>query len=168
MDGFSELFCADSATASVSAPMGATAPASSASPTAQIPGAPAGRYPQPQRHTGPLPVRSAPVRNGQPTRAAGAGAGGSDWKKLRWSKKGGIEAVENDIISVIEGLKSTGGAGEDTSAENDVLLAIDQPDLLLDATGPEMGVGGTEVVEMIMGLRQVCCSSGSDGCWRTD
>ena len=157
MDGLSDLFSQVTSAASASTPAptstNSTGSTSSPAPGAHVSGLPAGRYPQPLRHTGPLPVRSAPIRNGQPTRVAA----GSDWKKLRWSKRGGIEAIENDIISVIEGLKNAGGAGEDTSvAENDVLLVIDQPDLLLAATGPGMGVGGTEIAEMIMGLRQVC------------
>jgi hypothetical protein len=39
--------------------------------------------------------------------------------------------------------------------ENDILLVVDQPDLLLAATGPGMACGATEMSEMIMGLRQV-------------
>lgn len=142
MDGLSELFSHDPAV-----PVNTATTNTTTTPSSQAPAA-TGRYPLPQRHAGTLPVRSAPV--GQPGRAPGA----SDCKKLRWSNKGGIDAIENDIVSVIEGLKS--GAGDDMAAENDVLLVVDQPDLLLAATGQGMGVGGTEILEMIMGLRQVC------------
>lgn len=47
-----------------------------------------------------------------------------------------------------------GSNGTDTDG-NDILLIVDQPDLLLAATGPKMGVGAMEMSEMILGLRHV-------------
>ncbi|KAL1959628.1 hypothetical protein VTO42DRAFT_1663 [Malbranchea cinnamomea] len=130
VDGLSELFSHDFANATTTT-----------SSTLQTPGA--GQYPQ--RHTGPLPIRSPVV--GQSNRGENSG-----WKKLRWSKHGGLDAIESDIVSVIDDLN--GGSQEGAATDNDALLVIDQPDLLLAATGPSMGIGATEISEMIMGLRQ--------------
>lgn len=89
-----------------------------------------------------------------------------------------LDALERDIQDVVENLKAA------TAEESDVLLIIDQPDLLLAATGPNRGIGATEMGEWILGLQEVCCllSLGSafrvlrmrwrllvftcDNCWR--
>lgn len=39
--------------------------------------------------------------------------------------------------------------------DSDILLIIDQPDLLLAATGASKGIGATEMMEWVMGLQQV-------------
>lgn len=72
-------------------------------------------------------------------------------KKLHFSGRGtaALDALEKDIIAVIEQLK----AANDESEE--VLLIIDQPDFLLAATGASMGIGATEMSEWVMGLQQV-------------
>lgn len=72
-------------------------------------------------------------------------------KKLHFSGRGvpALDALEKDIVSVIEQLKAASDSSED------VLLIIDQPDLLLAATGPSMGIGATEISEWITGLQQV-------------
>ncbi|OJD12727.1 hypothetical protein AJ78_06726 [Emergomyces pasteurianus Ep9510] len=79
----------------------------------------------------------------------------SSSRKLRWSSAGGggLDALEEEIASVINDL------GGDTKSDerpmkNDILLVVDQPDLLLAATGPGMGVGAVEMGEFLLGLRQ--------------
>lgn len=52
---------------------------------------------------------------------------------------------------MVENLKAA------TAEESDVLLIIDQPDLLLAATGPNRGIGATEMGEWVLGLQEVCC-----------
>lgn len=76
-------------------------------------------------------------------------------KRLRLSGNGtaAIDALEKDIAAVINQLKSP-NPGVDGD-ESDVLLIVDQPDLLLAATGPNKGIGATEMGEWIMGLQQV-------------
>lgn len=65
--------------------------------------------------------------------------------------------LEKDIAAVINDLKtSTSG---DEQEEPEVLLIIDQPDLLLAATGPSRGIGATEMGDWVMGLQQVCYKS---------
>jgi hypothetical protein len=100
------------------------------------------------RQTGVSPCTRPAIQ--QPdSKRAGSG------KALRWSKKGGLEALERDIVSVIEDLNIGQSEEEMSQNENDILLVVDQPDLLLAATGPGMGCGATEMSEMIMALRQV-------------
>jgi elongator complex protein 6 len=72
-------------------------------------------------------------------------------KKLHFTGRGlaSLDALENDISSVIEQQKSSMEDGDE------LLLIIDQPDLLLAATGPSMGIGATEMAEWITGLQQV-------------
>lgn len=54
---------------------------------------------------------------------------------------------------MVEQLKTSKGGAED---EAEVVLIVDQPDLLLAATGPGRGIGATEMKEWVMGLEQVC------------
>lgn len=72
-------------------------------------------------------------------------------KKLRFSGRGteALDALERDITSVIQQYKSSGGESEE------LLLILDQPDFLLAATGPTMGIGATEMAEWVTGLQQV-------------
>jgi elongator complex protein 6 len=53
---------------------------------------------------------------------------------------------------VIEQLKTSKDGDE---GEPEVLLVIDQPDMLLAATGPNKGIGATEMGEWVMGLQEV-------------
>lgn len=72
-------------------------------------------------------------------------------KKLHFSGRGlaSLDALETDISSVIEQQKASMEEGDE------LILIIDQPDLLLAATGPNMGIGATEMAEWITGLQQV-------------
>ncbi|KAE8359363.1 hypothetical protein BDV27DRAFT_55238 [Aspergillus caelatus] len=74
-------------------------------------------------------------------------------KRLHLSGNGtaALDALERDIATVIQQLKaSTPGEAE----EPEVLLIVDQPDLLLAATGPNKGIGATEMGDWVMGLQQ--------------
>lgn len=74
-------------------------------------------------------------------------------KRLHLSGNGtaALDALERDIAAVIKDLKTpTPGEAE----EPEVLLIVDEPDLLLAATGPNKGIGATEMGEWIMGLQQ--------------
>lgn len=66
-----------------------------------------------------------------------------------------LDGLEKDIVNVIEQLKSA------RDEESEVVLIVDQPDLLLAATGPSRGIGSTEMMEWIMGLQQVSSSTQS-------
>lgn len=76
-------------------------------------------------------------------------------KRLHLTGQGtaALDALEKDIQDVVEQLKTT--PGEDEAETSDVLLIVDQPDLLLAATGSGQGIGATEMGEWIMGLQQV-------------
>ncbi|ODH48664.1 hypothetical protein GX48_05204 [Paracoccidioides brasiliensis] len=76
-------------------------------------------------------------------------------RKLRWSSKSNarLDALEYEISSAIDDLSSTSSSDEQP-VENEILLVVDQPDLLLAATGPGMGVGAVEMSEFLLGLRQ--------------
>lgn len=78
-------------------------------------------------------------------------------RKLRWSGtgNGALDALEQEIVSAINDLRSDDRASDEMPVDDDVLLVVDQPDLLLAATGPGMGVGAVEMGEFLLGLRQV-------------
>lgn len=61
----------------------------------------------------------------------------------------GLPAVSGLISNSIQSLKTS------PSSEEKVLLVIDQPDLLLAAVGD---VGPTNLGDMLLGLREVCCN----------
>ncbi|PGH26671.1 hypothetical protein AJ80_01617 [Polytolypa hystricis UAMH7299] len=130
VDGLSELF-----SGATSAPSAAALPIRSAPPVSS-------RQPAVTR----LPAEQ---QQQQQQRAATPAA----TRKLHWSTKGGLDAVERDIISAIEE-RNPNVPADEVSAENDTLLIVDQPDLLLAATGAGQGVGAAEMGEFIMGLRQ--------------
>jgi elongator complex protein 6 len=75
-------------------------------------------------------------------------------KRLHFTGRGqtALDTLEKEIVAVIDGLKQK-GPGDDE--ESEVLLVIDQPDLLLAATGPSQGITATEIGEWVMGLQQV-------------
>lgn len=60
---------------------------------------------------------------------------------------------------MIKQLKTPVTPGHEGEEEPEILLIVDQPDLLLAATGPAKGIGATEMGEWIMGLQQVCLGS---------
>ena len=106
------------------------------------------------------PPGAVPGRSPQPAVQTARGAGGNVTpkqaepgitKKLHFSGHGlaSLDALEKDISSVIEQQKSSMEDGDE------LLLIIDQPDLLLAATGPSMGIGATEISEWITALQQV-------------
>lgn len=80
-------------------------------------------------------------------------------KRLHLSGNGNaaLDALEKDIAAVINDLKSS--TSGDEQEEPEVLLVLDQPDLLLAATGPSRGIGATEMGDWVMGLQQVCYES---------
>jgi hypothetical protein len=72
-------------------------------------------------------------------------------KKLHFSGRGlaSLDELEKDISSVIDQQKASMEQGDE------LILIIDQPDLLLAATGPSMGIGASEMADWITGLQQV-------------
>ncbi|ODM18479.1 hypothetical protein SI65_06350 [Aspergillus cristatus] len=149
VDGLSELFYTPQA--QTAAPVAPSAPA---------PFAPAGR-PIPPRTA--LPVRGPPGASAPaPTPAVPGGclnraateAGPGPAKRLHLIGQGtaALDALEKDISDVVSQLKATGAGNDGEEAE--VLLIVDQPDLLLAATGPSKGIGATEMGEWVMGLQQ--------------
>ncbi|KAI1919792.1 hypothetical protein LOZ12_002247 [Ophidiomyces ophidiicola] len=74
--------------------------------------------------------------------------------KLQWSNTGGVEAIERAIISAIDSVNSSAGEDDRITATSNTLLIVDQPDMLLAATGVESKVGALEVKDMITCLRQ--------------
>lgn len=72
-------------------------------------------------------------------------------KILHFSGRGtaALDVLERDINAVIEQQKSSLEDGDE------LLLILDQPDFLLAATGPDMGIGAAEIAEWVTGLQQV-------------
>lgn len=75
-----------------------------------------------------------------------------------------FDGLEKCLATVMEKLKNTEG-NEDGS---DVMLILDQPDLLLAATGPGRGIGATEMMEWVSELEQVGFLSGDGKQWLTN
>ncbi|QMW33833.1 hypothetical protein G4B84_009299 [Aspergillus flavus NRRL3357] len=110
-----------------------------------------------------LPVRSqpspVPARTPQPVPRPGnvstnpASREIGPVKRLHLSGNGtaALDALERDIATVIKQLKAPIPGEAD---EPEVLLILDQPDLLLAATGPSKGIGATEMGDWVMGLQQ--------------
>ncbi|GAQ04762.1 hypothetical protein ALT_2083 [Aspergillus lentulus] len=142
VDGLSELFYAPSA------PQRSPAPPSSPSaipprtvlPLRTSPGAVPGRAPQTLLRPSPTVPSTASTENGRTKRLHFSGSG-----------FGALDALENDIANVIEQLKTSKDGDE---GEPEALLVIDQPDMLLAATGPNKGIGATEMGEWVMGLQE--------------
>ncbi|KAJ9283938.1 hypothetical protein DTO021C3_8473 [Paecilomyces variotii] len=142
IDGLSELFHSSTPTPAV-APSPFTAQPAAVSPR------------------GTLPVRSAPGTLRTPAQPAAAvpavgkaPSGSEPVKRLHLSGRGqaALDTLEKDIVAVINGLKGQKGPGNDD--ESEILLIIDQPDLLLAATGLSHGISATDMGEWIMGLQQ--------------
>lgn len=104
------------------------------------PGVVPGRAPQ------PMAPAATPKSTSTPNRLDAGIA-----KKLHFSGRSlaSLDAMEKDISLVIEQQKASMEDGDE------LILVIDQPDLLLAATGPSMGIGATEMAEWIAGLQQV-------------
>lgn len=111
--------------------------------------------------SGPVPGRSPAVPGRTPQAAPRAESANLNRpseigvaKRLHLSGNGtaALDGLERDIVAVIEQLKNTRDNDED---ESEVMLVVDQPDLLLGATGPGRGIGATEMMEWVMGLQQV-------------
>lgn len=137
MDGLSELFC-DPQTANLAFK---PSPANAGSPA---------RASLPLRQSGPVPGRSPSVA--APTdRKIGESRQPTDSKKLRLTGRGltALDSLEKDIVAVIEQLRGS------TDTSHELILIVDQPDFLLAASGPSMGIGATEIGEWLMGLQQV-------------
>ncbi|KAI5291100.1 hypothetical protein KEM54_006323 [Ascosphaera aggregata] len=75
-------------------------------------------------------------------------------QKLRWTGRPdqSLDNIQREIEYVIDKIKNKEQDG------NEVLLLIDQPDLLLAASGGE-SIGATELTDCIMGLREVVHST---------
>ncbi|RAL10607.1 uncharacterized protein BO97DRAFT_372395 [Aspergillus homomorphus CBS 101889] len=158
VDGLSELFSAPTTPTTTTTTITQTPPPSQPS----LRGGPI-----PQRTV--LPARSAPgpipARGPQlaPRPAATAPAPSvpsapreiGPVKRLHWSGNGAtaLEKLEKDIADVVEQLWATAATTEG-GEESEVLLILDAPDLLLAATGPNKGVGATEMSDWVMGLQQ--------------
>ncbi|KAF7587582.1 hypothetical protein BBP40_007023 [Aspergillus hancockii] len=145
VDGLSELFYAPTTTTSTAQPsFPNTTPARTVLPVRSQPGSAPSRNPQPQ----PQPI---PRPGNDSTNSASKEVG--PVKRLHLSGNGtaALDALERDIATVTRQLK-TPTPGE--TEEPEVLLIVDQPDLLLAATGPSKGIGATEMGEWVMGLQQ--------------
>ncbi|KAL4906858.1 hypothetical protein BDW74DRAFT_128667 [Aspergillus multicolor] len=147
VDGLSELF---------SSP---TTSAPSPTPSQPFASGPMSRTTLPTRpHPGIASLRQPPPSSagidGSPQMTKETGP----VKRLHLSGNGAaaIDAMERDITAVINQLMA---AGQGEEEESEVLLVVDQPDLLLAATGPSKGIGATELAEWIMGLQQAATAT---------
>ncbi|KAF7156417.1 hypothetical protein CNMCM5623_010087 [Aspergillus felis] len=142
VDGLSELFYAPSATQRSPVPPSSPSaiPPRTVLPLRTSPGAVLGRAPQ------PLPRPSSTVPS-----TASAESGRTKRLHFSGSGFGALDALENDIANVIKQLKTSKDGDE---GEPEVLLVIDQPDMLLAASGPNKGIGATEMGEWVMGLQE--------------
>ncbi|EAW21879.1 uncharacterized protein NFIA_070500 [Aspergillus fischeri NRRL 181] len=142
VDGLSELFYAPSATPRSPTPSSSPSaiPPRTVLPLRTSPGAVPGRAPQPLPRPSPTVPSRASTENGRTKRLHFSGSG-----------FGALDALENGIANVIEQLKTSKDGDE---GEPEVLLVIDQPDMLLAATGPNKGIGATEMGEWVMGLQE--------------
>ncbi|KAJ5118881.1 hypothetical protein N7448_010588 [Penicillium atrosanguineum] len=141
VDGLSELFSApQTVNAMPSVPSIASGPTRTSLPFRSQPGAVPGRG----------PPSAAPALAMNNDNLARSQTEQGIVKKLHFSGRGiaALDALERDIASVIQLQKSSMEDGEE------LLLIIDQPDFLLAATGPVMGIGATEMAEWVSGLQQ--------------
>lgn len=139
VDGLSELFSAPQANAAPAASSNVGSASRTTLPLRSQPGTVPGR--------GPPPSSPAERAGNAPRSQTELGIA----KKLHFSGRGtaALDALERDITSVIQQYESS---GEDS---DEFLLVLDQPDFLLAATGPTMGIGATEMAEWVTGLQQV-------------
>ncbi|KAB8077146.1 hypothetical protein BDV29DRAFT_68371 [Aspergillus leporis] len=141
VDGLSELFYTSTTTTSTARQQSpGTAPTRTVLPVRSQPARVPSRTPQPIPRPGNASTNLVSKEVGPVKRLHLSGNGTA-----------ALDALERDITTVIKQLKTT-TPGE--AEEPEVLLIIDQPDLLLAATGPSKGIGATEMVEWVMGLQQ--------------
>lgn len=113
---------------------------SSAGASRTIPGrGPVGRAPL-------APPARAPTNSS--TQTASGSNSSSTSKQLHASGQGSValDGLEKDILSVISSIKPADG-------DDDTVLILDQPDLVLAATP---GINAVDMSEWIIGLQQVC------------
>ncbi|KAJ6009341.1 hypothetical protein N7522_004357 [Penicillium canescens] len=139
IDGLSELFYAPDAATSNTSPAGLGSSPRTVLPLRSPPAAVPGKT---------LPPTAAPPRGNANVTRAQAEPGIA--KKLHFTGRGlaALDLMEKDIIAVIEHQKSSMEDGDE------LVLILDQPDLLLAATGPSLGIGATEMAELVTGLQQ--------------
>lgn len=99
------------------------------------------------------PSRPSHATTRAPTANASPRQGNAQPAKTQWKDNEGLNKIENDIVAAINQLKRQDTESETT--DDDVLLVIDQPDLLLAATGQGAGVGATQMEDWFLGLRSV-------------
>ncbi|KAH8426457.1 uncharacterized protein LDX57_004195 [Aspergillus melleus] len=146
VDGLSELFNPPVTTPSHSTPshFPGAAPSRTVLPVRSQPGPIPARGPQPVSR----PPAPAPNSNATPTSKEVGPV-----KRLHLSGNGttALSSLEREITAVVKQLQAeAAGNGE----ESEVLLIVDQPDLLLAATGPGRGIGATEMGDWIMNIQQ--------------
>ncbi|KAE8354238.1 hypothetical protein BDV28DRAFT_88875 [Aspergillus coremiiformis] len=141
IDGLSELFDNPTTAAAPSQPsFPGTAPPRTVLPVRSPPGPVPGRTPHLLSRPGNVSTNPASKEIGPVKRLHLSGNGTA-----------ALDALERDIATVMKQLKTpTPGEAE----EPELVLIIDQPDLLLAATGPSKGIGATEMGEWVMGLQQ--------------
>ncbi|KAL2868439.1 uncharacterized protein BJX67DRAFT_371480 [Aspergillus lucknowensis] len=154
VDGLSELFSSPTAPAQPSPtlyqyPEAGTAPRT----TLPIRSQRSPLAPGPAGLRQPIPVST--TSDGSPHKSARE-AGPVKRLHLPVDGVAALDLFEREITAVINRLKSSpGGDGN----ESEVLLVVDQPDLLLAATGPSRCIGATEIGEWIMGLQQAATAT---------
>ncbi|PYH80732.1 hypothetical protein BO82DRAFT_312282 [Aspergillus uvarum CBS 121591] len=163
VDGLSELFPGPRTTPTTTttqatppslapSPRGGLVPQRTILPNRSAPGPIPARGPQPAR--GPAAVAApAPLTPSAPpatSREIGP------VKRLHLSGKGpaALDRLEKDIAAVVAHLSGRATATAEGEDDSEVLLVLDQPDLLLAATGPGKEIGATEMTEWVMGLQQ--------------
>lgn len=143
VDGLSDLFSSPQANPAPSASSNVGVASRATLPLRSQHGVVPGRVPPPSTSA----ETGGNVRRGQ--------TGQEIAKKLRFSGRGtaALDALERDITEVIQQCRKE---------SDELLLILDQPDFLLAATGPTMGIGATEVAEWVTGLQQVRSSGQRD------
>ena len=138
VDGLSELFNTPKSPATNAPTSPAGGLARTTLPLRQQPGMLPGRTPVPANPS---------LGKGSASTPSNAESGVS--KKLHVQGNGttALDALERDILAVIEKQKTS---------DDEILLIIDQPDFLLASTGPSQAIGATEMMDWVMGLQQVC------------
>ncbi|PYI27599.1 hypothetical protein BP00DRAFT_379184 [Aspergillus indologenus CBS 114.80] len=169
VDGLSELFSGPRTTPTtttttttqttppslVPSPRGGPVPQRTILPSRSAPGPIPARGPQPAR--GPAAVAApAPLTPSAPSAPPASSREIGPVKRLHLSGKGpaALDRLEKDIAAVVAHLSGRATATAEGEDDSEVLLVLDQPDLLLAATGPGQGIGATEMTEWVMGLQQ--------------
>lgn len=99
------------------------------------------------------PTRPAQAATRPPAANVSSRQGNAQPATTQWKDNEGLNKIENDVVAAINQLKAQDTEAE--AADDDILLVIDQPDLLLAATGQGAGIGATQMEDWILGLRSV-------------